>query len=104
MQSTSGYRRGAYGDVGRWRMTIPQDVSARPPRYGESPRGADSNPTVMFTPVAEVANDRTILVAEDDGNCRRALQHYLKRAGYRVIEAASAAASLETVFASPADL
>ena len=59
---------------------------------------------VMFTPVAEVAADRTILVAEDDGNCRRALQHYLKRSGYQVIEAASASASLETVFSSPTDL
>lgn len=85
-------------------MTIPMDVSERPARYGESPRGADSNPMVMFTPVAEVAIDRTILVAEDDGNCRRALQHYLKRSGYQVIEAASAAASLETVFSSAADL
>ena len=85
-------------------MTTPVDVSERPAHYGGNLREADSNPMVVFTPVEEVATDRTILVAEDDGNCRRALEHYLRRAGYQVIEAASAAASLETVFSSPADL
>ena len=64
----------------------------------------DSNPTTMFKPVADAVPDRTILVAEDDSNCRRALQHYLQRSGYQVIEAASVAESLDAVFAHPSDL
>jgi DNA-binding response OmpR family regulator len=47
---------------------------------------------------------RTILVAEDDANTRRALTHYLTRFGYLVMEAASPSASLEVVARQPADL
>ena len=43
-------------------------------------------------------------MAEDDTNTRRALQHYLKRSGYEVTEAASVDESLEAVFAHPSDL
>jgi PleD family two-component response regulator len=67
-------------------------------------RAADSNPTTVFTPIGDVQNDRTILVAEDDNNTRRALQHYLKRSGYEVTEAATVDESLQSVFAHPADL
>jgi DNA-binding response OmpR family regulator len=58
----------------------------------------------VFTPAGDVVTDKTILVAEDDTNTRRALQHYLKRSGYAVTEAASVDESLEAVFAHPSDL
>jgi DNA-binding response OmpR family regulator len=85
-------------------MTFPLDVSEHAAPYEENLRTVDSNPTTMFRPVADVMPDRTILVAEDDNNTRRALQHYLQRSGYQVIEAASATESLDAVFAHPADL
>ncbi len=85
-------------------MTFPMDVSDQGQNYGENLRTVDSNPTTVFTPVGDVQNDRTILVAEDDSNTRRALQHYLKRSGYEVTEAASVDESLDAVFTHPADL
>ena len=85
-------------------VTVPLNVSDPAAPYGESLRTLDSNPTTMFKPVADAVPDRTILVAEDDSNCRRALQHYLQRSGYQVIEAASVSASLDAVFTHPADL
>src|ERR1700727_1893044 len=85
-------------------MTFPLDVSEQATPYGEGYRGVDSNPTTVFTPVGDVVTDKTILVAEDDNNTRRALQHYLKRSGYAVTEAASVDESLEAVFAHPSDL
>jgi len=47
---------------------------------------------------------RTILVAEDDVNCRRALRHYLLRSGYQVAEAATVPSSVDATAACPADL
>ncbi|HXZ62320.1 MAG TPA: response regulator transcription factor [Acidimicrobiales bacterium] len=47
---------------------------------------------------------RTILVAEDDVNCRRALRHYLLRSGYLVAEAATLPSSLEAAAEHPMDL
>jgi two-component system, OmpR family, phosphate regulon response regulator PhoB len=85
-------------------MTFPLDVSEQSAPYGEGFRGAGSNPTAVFTPAGDVLTDKTILVAEDDTNTRRALQHYLKRSGYAVTEAASVDESLEAVFAHPSDL
>ncbi len=85
-------------------MTSPIDVSQHGVPYGEGFRSADTNPTAVFTPVGGVVPEKTILVAEDDTNTRRALQHYLKRSGYDVTEAASVDESLETIFAHPADL
>jgi DNA-binding response OmpR family regulator len=81
-------------------MTFPLDFSDS----GEGTRTAASNPTAVFTPMGDVVTERTILVAEDDTNTRRALQHYLKRSGYEVNEAASVAESLDSVFAHPVDL
>jgi DNA-binding response OmpR family regulator len=66
--------------------------------YGESPG------TAMITPAADGAPERTIVVAEDDSNFRRALRHSLQRSGYQVIEAASADEFLDTLSAQPADL
>ena len=111
-RSTSRHRRALWAprpsqDVvgtGRCRMTFPLDVSEQGAPYGESLRTVDTNPTSVFTPVGQVMTERTILVAEDDTNTRRALQHYLKRSGYEVTEAASVDESLEAVFAQPADL
>src|SRR5271170_6604915 len=85
-------------------MTSPLNVSADGTPDGESVRTVDTNPTSVFTPVGQVMTERTILVAEDDTNTRRALQHYLKRSGYEVTEAANEDESLEAVFAQPADL
>ena len=85
-------------------MTVPLNTSDTNAPYGQSLRVMDTNPTAMFTPVADIETDRTVLVAEDDNNCRRALQHYLQRSGYQVIEAASVSASLDSVFDNPADL
>jgi DNA-binding response OmpR family regulator len=47
---------------------------------------------------------RTILVAEDDVNTRRALHHYLLRSGYLVAEADTAATVFDTSVTHPADL
>src|ERR1700753_3563697 len=101
---TSRVWRDLYGPkTRRWfGMTFPMGVSEQESSR-EGCRGFDTNPTTAFVP-AEVATDKTILVAEDDNNTRRALQHYLKRSGYAVTEAASVDESLEAVFAHPADL
>jgi len=86
-------------------VTLPLDVSTRTERYRDQALEAgDSNPMVVFTPAANEVADRTILLAEDDHNCRRALQHYLKRSGYHVAEATSVSSSLDVVFHHPADL
>jgi DNA-binding response OmpR family regulator len=79
------------------------DVSA-PERYQDGLRAMSANPMVVLTPAANDVVDRTILVAQDDQNCRRALQHYLKRLGYHVAEAANVSSSLEVVFRHPTDL
>jgi two-component system KDP operon response regulator KdpE len=80
------------------------DLSTQPEHYRDAFDAGSSNPTVVFTPAADDVADRTILVAQDDHNCRRALQHYLKRSGYHVAEAASVSSSLDVVFNQPADL
>jgi len=85
-------------------MTFPVGFSEQGRSSGESTRTADSNPTAVFTPMGDVVTERTILVAEDDTNTRRALQHYLRRSGYEVNEAASVAESLDSVFTNPVDL
>src|SRR5271163_4498740 len=85
-------------------MTSPMDISAQGASYGESFRTVGTNPTSVFTPAGAGTNEKTILVAEDDTNTRRALQHYLTRSGYEVTEAASVDESLEAVFSQPADL
>jgi len=83
-------------------MTSPVELSTRPAPYVERLR--TMNPVALMAPAADNVTTRTILVAEDDGNCRRALQHFLTRSGYHVVEAGSIASSLETVFGQPSDL
>lgn len=61
----------------------------------------DPRDVMLLTPSGQHIADRTILVAEDDGNCRRALRHYLMRSGYRVNEAADLHASLEEIVHHP---
>jgi DNA-binding response OmpR family regulator len=86
---------------------MPLDVSTRSTaHHGDPPskRLGSNDPGVLIPPGAGGAAVRTILVAEDDSNCRRALQHYLSRFGYHVIEAASVTSSLEAAFSDLADL
>jgi len=81
-------------------MTAPVDLSARPVPYGQGLM----DPVHGMTPPRDDVAGKTILVAEDDSNCRRALQHYLTRFGYHVAEAVNVASSLEAVFSHPSDL
>jgi two-component system, OmpR family, phosphate regulon response regulator PhoB len=83
-------------------MTAPLDLSTRPAPYVERLRAMD--PVALVGSSGEDAAPRTILVAEDDGTCRRALQHYLTRSGYQVSEASSVASSLEAAIGQPSDL
>ena len=83
---------------------MPVDVSAHPERYRDDLRAVEGNSMAVLTPTATDVAHHTILLAEDDHNCRRALQHYLKRSGYDVAEAASVPTSLAVVFNHPADL
>jgi two-component system phosphate regulon response regulator PhoB len=85
-------------------MTVPLDVAERHAPYRDRLSAVDTNPMVMITPASDDLADMTVLVAQDDSNCRRALQHYLQRLGYRVTEAADAPSSLEAAFVHPADL
>ena len=62
-------------------MTMSAPVSTRRGAYHDGLRRCRPRRGSRFAAVDGVA-DRTILVAEDDANCRRALQHYLKRSGY----------------------
>jgi DNA-binding response OmpR family regulator len=84
-------------------MTVSLDTSTRPQRFAESLRAADPSPLPLGIGPADGAAGTTVLVAEDDPTCRRALQHYLRRAGYHVGEATSVTSTLEAV-ASQADL
>ncbi len=86
---------------------MPLDVSTRSTTYHRDPppaRMGAKDPMVLVPAVADDVAARTILVAEDDNNCRRALQHYLSRFGYHVVEAGNVASALEAAFRDPADL
>ncbi len=84
-------------------MNAPVGVSSRPAAapYREL---RPVEPLNRVVPAANETADRTILVAEGDSNCRLALLHHLKRAGYRVAEAADGHSSLQVVFAQATDL
>ena len=73
---------------------MPLDVSTRSTTYHRDPPPARSwvprTPWSWSRP-SQTTSARTILVAEDDNNSRRALQHYLSRFGYHVIEAGNVA-------------
>ena len=57
------------------------------------------------TPQAQAAVPaRTVLIAQDDTNCRLALHRYLQNSGYRVVEADNVLSSLRVVFGLTADL
>ncbi len=74
-----------------------------PPRRLPPHRGRTSH-TRLFDGPAQLGEDRTILIAEDDHSCRSALHHYFERSGYRVSEATDGPASLRALFQSSADL
>ena len=81
-------------------MTVSLDVTERPTSAPERWSTIDRSRLQAISGPAE----RTILLAEDDPTCRRALRHYLIRSGYQVAEAASAHASLDVASRNPADL
>jgi DNA-binding response OmpR family regulator len=85
-------------------MTVSMEASATGRAEREEGDATDHGPMVVITPTGQHITERTILVAEDDGNTRRALRHYLMRLGYHVAEAASVHSSLEAVVEHPADL
>ncbi len=74
--------------------------------HGDPPpdRMGAKDPMVLVPAAAGDVAARSILVAEDDSNWRRALQHYLNRFGYHVVEAGNVASALEAAFRDPADL
>ena len=72
-----------------------------------APNGFDPDHGLLAVPgtgFAAPAPTRTILVAEDDVNTRRALRHYLLRSGYLVAEAATASRRSKSRERAPADL
>jgi two-component system alkaline phosphatase synthesis response regulator PhoP len=83
-------------------MTVQLDVTALTEPYEEGLRAADE--MVLIGGAADGVAGTTVLVAEDGGNGRGALQHYLRRIGYNVGEMAGDGSLLDSVFAHPADL
>jgi two-component system alkaline phosphatase synthesis response regulator PhoP len=83
-------------------VTAHFDVSTAPALRGGSLRSLETIDT--YTPAADDVSDRTILVAEEDVNCRLALHHFLERSGYRVAAANNVSSSLRAVFRHSADL
>ncbi len=84
-------------------MTVQMDVTALTGPHHEGLRALDDE-RLLIGAAADGVAGTTVLVAEDDGNCRRALQHYLRRIGYNVAEATTTGSTLESVSASPADV
>jgi DNA-binding response OmpR family regulator len=84
-------------------MTVSLDVTSRPQHFADALRAVEPDPSLLAASVAEVVAGTTIVVAEDDPTCRRALQHFLRRSGYTVGEAATVTSTLEAV-AQHADL
>ena len=84
-------------------MTSPLDVSEQATPYaGGLSRPCGSNPTtVVHAGGRRGRPTRRSWWPRTTTTRRRALQHYLKRSGYAVTEAASVEASLEAVFAPP---
>lgn len=74
-------------------MTVSLEVTTA----GHGLHAVHPDSMTVVAPDSRTVAERTILVAEDDANCRRALLHYLLRSGYHVTEAASARSSLEAV-------
>jgi two-component system, OmpR family, phosphate regulon response regulator PhoB len=84
-------------------MTVSLDVTSRTQHFADALRTVEPDPFLVGAPVADGIAGTTIVVAEDDPTCRRALQHFLRRSGYTVGEAATVASTLEAV-AQHADL
>ncbi len=83
-------------------MTVSLDTTT-PSQLAEALRVVEPNPMAFGTPATDGGSGTTILVAEDDPTCRRALLHFLRRLGYNVDEATTVASTLEAV-AGHADL
>lgn len=83
-------------------MTAHFDVSTAPALRTGGLRSIDH--IDAYTPPADDISERTILVAEEDVNCRLALHHFLERSGYRVAVSNNVPSSLRAVFRHSADL
>jgi two-component system, OmpR family, phosphate regulon response regulator PhoB len=83
-------------------MTTHFDVSTAPSLHSGGLRRFDSIDS--YAPVADDVSEHTILVAEEDVNCRLALHHFLERSGYRVAVSNNVPSSLRAVFRHSADL
>ncbi len=83
-------------------MTTSLDAPSPTAPFPQELRSVD--PVALLAPTADDLSAPSVLVAQDDGSCRRALLHYLRRFGYQVAEAGSVAASIEAAFDHPADL
>jgi DNA-binding response OmpR family regulator len=64
--------------------------------------GTRGHAPVPPTPAA--APERTILVAQDDAGCRKALHHFLESLGYRVDEAEDVPSTLRSIFRHTVDI
>ncbi len=84
-------------------MTVSLEATSRSQHFADALRAVEPDPFLLGSPVADGIAGTTIVVAEDDPTCRRALQHFLRRSGYTVGEAATVASTLEAV-AQHADL
>lgn len=84
-------------------MTVSLDVTTRHQPYGRSLHAVEPDPLLLGATAADGVAGTTILVAEDDPNCRRALQLYLRRLGYDVGEATTVTSTLDAL-AGHADL
>jgi DNA-binding response OmpR family regulator len=84
-------------------MTISLEATTRQQPFAGDLRTDEADAPLFGTPFVDGVAGTSILVAEDDPTCRRALQHYLGRLGYRVAEAATVESTLEAL-AGHADL
>ena len=83
-------------------MTTHFDVSTAPSLH---PGGLHRFDNIdSYAPAGQDVSDHTILVAEEDVNCRLALHHFLERSGYRVAVSNNVPSSLRAVFRHSADL
>ena len=83
-------------------MTVSLDVTSPPQHLAEALRAVEPDPLLLGAPTANGIT-ATVVVAGDEPTSRRALEHFLRRTGYDVDEAATVTSTIEAV-AGHADL